>query len=338
MAISAALLSPLRIFRMFSSSADAPRQRRPTDVLTLMAALLLGTGSAIGAPGPTPLDTAVGALLDEFAGTLGWIWQIGYALLLAWALVLLLAPVVRRRQGRLRLLVDYAAAMALAFGLTVLLTEAGGGELSEALDGLITTDPPPVFPAVRLAVCGALIVVASPHVTRPFRLVGRVVLTVGAIATIALQIGYASAVLAALAVAFAAASLVHLALGSPGGQLTAGQVTAALTDLGVDTDEVTFAPTQVPGEQLLVGHRAGGDDVLVKVFGRDAWDAQLIGSTWTALRRRGEAGTRRWWRCSPSGQACRCCLSSPQARTAAVMPCWSCRRPRAPSPTSLLQQ
>jgi uncharacterized membrane protein YbhN (UPF0104 family) len=105
----------------------------------------------------------------------------------------------------------------------------------------------------------------------------------------ALQVGYASAVLAALAVAFAAASLVHLALGSPGGQLTADQVAAALNDLGVDTDAVTFAPTQVPGEQLLVGHRAGGGDVLVKVFGRDAWDAQLIGSTWTALRRRGEA-------------------------------------------------
>jgi uncharacterized membrane protein YbhN (UPF0104 family) len=287
--ISAAQLSPLRIFRMFSSSADAPRERRPTDVLILLTAVLVGSVPAFSAPGPTALDTAVDSLLGELSGALGWLWQIGYALLLAWALVLLLAPVVRLHQGRLRLLIDYALAVALAFGVAVLLAEVGGGGLAAATDSLVRTDPPPVFPAVRLAVCGALIVVASPHVTRPFRLVGRVVVALGAVSAVALQIGYTSAVVAAVATAVAAASVVHLLRGSPGGRLTAGQVAAALADLGVETESVTFAPTQVPGEQLLIGHRANGDDVLVKVFGRDAWDAQLIGSTWTALTRRGEA-------------------------------------------------
>jgi uncharacterized membrane protein YbhN (UPF0104 family) len=289
MDISAAQLSPLRIFRMFSSSADAPRERRPTDVLILLLAVLLVCVPAFTAPGPTSLDTAVDALLGEMSGALGWLWQIGYALLLVWSLVLLLAPVVRLHQGRLRLLVDYALAVALAFGVAVLLAAAGGGGLAAATDGLLTTDPPPVFPAVRLAVCGALIVVASPHVTRPFRLVGRVVVVLGAVSAVALQIGYTSAVVAAVATAVGAASVVHLLRGSPGGRLTAGQVAAAVADLGVETESVTFAPTQVPGEQLLIGHRANGDDVLVKVFGRDAWDAQLIGSTWTALTRRGEA-------------------------------------------------
>ncbi len=289
MEISAAQLSPLRIFRMFSSSADAPRERRPTDVLILLTAVLVGSVPAFSAPGPTSLDTAVDSLLGELSGALGWLWQIGYALLLAWALVLLLAPVVRLHQGRLRLLMDYALAVALAFGVAVLLAEVGGAGLAAALDSLGTTDPPPVFPAARVAVCGALVLVASPHVTRPFRLVGRVVVTLGAVSAVALQIGSTSAVVAAVATAVAAASVVHLLRGSPGGRLTAGQVAAALADLGVETESVTFAPTQVPGEQLLLGHRADGDAVLVKVFGRDAWDAQLIGSTWTALTRRGEA-------------------------------------------------
>ncbi|RHA43113.1 lysylphosphatidylglycerol synthase transmembrane domain-containing protein, partial [Cellulomonas rhizosphaerae] len=50
-------------------------------------------------------------------------------------------------------------------------------------------------------------------------------------------------------------------------------------------------------DNVLVGRTAEGAAVLVTVYGRDAWDSQVVGSLWTALTRRGERahvwGTRR---------------------------------------------
>jgi uncharacterized membrane protein YbhN (UPF0104 family) len=135
----------------------------------------------------------------------------------------------------------------------------------------------------------AVIVAASPHVTRPFSVVGRVVLALGAVAAVALQLAYPSGVAAGWAVGLAAASFVHLVLGSPGGQLTAAQVGEALRDLGVETEWVHGAEPRSPGEQLLRARAVGGQDLEVKVFGRDAWEAQYVGSLWSALARRGEA-------------------------------------------------
>ena len=289
MRVTLAQLSPLRIFRMFSSSPDAPRQRRPTDVLLLLLSLFLVSVPAVISPGPLSVDLALQSLISEFDGVLGWFWRLCYAGLLLWTLVLMLGPIVRFRHGRLRVLLDYLLGAATALGLAVLLNLLGGGGVGPTVDALTSAEPPPVFPAVRLAFCAAVIVTAAPSVTRPYRLVGRAVVVLGAVSVVALELAYASGVVAALAVALAAGSIVHLLLGSPGGRLTPEQVMAALADLGVETDAVSAAPRQVAGEQLVVAHRTSGTAVLVKVFGRDAWDAQLIGSTWTALTRRGEA-------------------------------------------------
>jgi uncharacterized membrane protein YbhN (UPF0104 family) len=287
--LSPSELSPLRIFRMFSSSTHAPRHRRPTDVGLLIVGLFLIALTTVSAPGPTSIDLAIIAVLDEFSGALGWVWEFGYLLLSVWVVVLLLAPVVRHSQGRLRLLGDYGLALLVSSAMVAATSALGGTDLTEIVDALGTTDPPPVFAAVRLALATAVIVTASPHVTRPFSLMGRVVLTLGALAAVALQIAYPSGVVAGWAVGLAAASLVHLVLGSPGGQLTAEQVGEALRDHGVDTEWVHPAVPRSPGEQLLRARAIGGEDLEVKVFGRDAWDAQYVGSLWSALTRRGEA-------------------------------------------------
>jgi hypothetical protein len=123
------------------------------------------------------------------------------------------------------------------------------------------------------------------------------VLLLGALAAIGLHVAHPSGVVAGWAVGVAAASFVHLLLGSPGGQLTAEQVHRALLDLGIDTRSVIAGNPREPGEQLLRAQGADGEPLEVKVFGRDAWDAQLVGSLWSALTRRGEAprlaGSRR---------------------------------------------
>jgi uncharacterized membrane protein YbhN (UPF0104 family) len=282
-------LSPLRIFRMFSSSTRAPRQRRPTDVVLLVVGLFVMGLTTVSAPGPTAFDLAIVAVLDEFSGALGWLWEFSYTLMSVWVVVLLLAPVVRHSQGRLRLLWDYGLALVVSFALVAGISALGGTSLAQTVDALLTADPPPVYAAVRLAMATAVIVTASPHVTRPFSVVGRVLLALGAVAAVVLQIAHPSGVAAGWAVGLAAASIVHLALGSPGGQLTPEQVGEALRDLGVETESVQAAEPRSPGEQLLRARGVGGEDLEVKVFGRDAWDAQYVGSLWSALTRRGEA-------------------------------------------------
>lgn len=281
-------LSPMRSFRMFSSATRAPRQRRPTDVVLLLVGLFVTAVLTLQAPGPTALDLTIDDMFQQLPGALGWLWQYSYTLLAIWVLVLLLAPVIRSGKGRLRLLWDYGLAVVASFVLVAGVSALGGTSWEGTWEALLTAEPPPVFAAARLAIATAVIVTASPHVTRPFRDVGRVVLGLGALSAVALQVTYASGAVVGWAVGLAAGSLVHLVLGSPGGQLSAAQVSDALLDLGVDTVSVTLAEPRGPGEQLLRGRAVDGDEIEVKVFGRDAWDAQYVGSLWTALTRRGE--------------------------------------------------
>ena len=69
------------------------------------------------------------------------------------------------------------------------------------------------------AVATAVVVTASPHLTRPLRYIGRWVIGVGAVATIALGTATPLGVLAASAVGVAAGAVVHLLRGSPGGRI-----------------------------------------------------------------------------------------------------------------------
>ena len=282
-------LSPMRLLRMFSSSTHARRQRRPTDVLLLGLGLVVVLLAMVNAPGPTALDLTVVTLLDELSAALSWFWEFAYTFAAVWVVVLLLAPVIRHGQGRLRLLWDYALALLVSFAMVAGISALGGTSLEQTMDALLTADPPPVFAAARLAVVTAVIVTASPHLTHPFRVVGRVTLVLVALAAVALQVAYPTGVAAGWAVGLAAASFVHLVRGSPGGQLTPEQVVDALRDLGVEAVSVEVADPRAPGEQLLRARAAGGEELEVKVFGRDAWDAQYLGSLWSALTRRGEA-------------------------------------------------
>ena len=75
----------------WSSAADAPRHRRPTDVGLAVAGLVAMALLAIAAPGPTDVDAAVAKTVASFPGLLTWLWESVYAAALLWALVLVLA-------------------------------------------------------------------------------------------------------------------------------------------------------------------------------------------------------------------------------------------------------
>jgi len=271
--------------RVFSSASDAPRVRRPTDLVLLAVSVLGIVAFSLAAPGPTAIDQAVSHLVSLVPGLAGWFWEVSYDLLIGWALLLTVRPLVAR--SRRRLLLNELLAALISFGFAALAGRIGGTPWSAILDGLFDAHPPAVYPAIRLAVATAIVATASPHIARPLRHIGRWVIAVGALAAIALGIALPLGILTGYAVGLAAAAVTHLLLGSPGGRLSLEQVAAALRDLDVEATAIRHVPLQTRGVALATAS-LDGRPLLVKIFGRDAWDGQLIASTWSHLWYRDE--------------------------------------------------
>ena len=251
-------------------------------ILSLLAVLLL----SFPAPGPTALDRTLTDLVAELPGLFGWFWEISYDLLLGWALILLILALVAR--GRKRLALEELSAAALALGFALLAGKSAGTEWSTTLKAFSSSQSPPVYLAVRLALATAVVVMASPHMSRPLRFIGRWVVGIGAIAGIALGVTLPIGMVAGLLIGLGSAAIVHLLIGSPAGRLTLEQIATALGDLGVEATDLHQAPLEPSGAALVVATTSDGRSLLVKIYGRDAWDGQLLASTWTSLGHRGE--------------------------------------------------
>ena len=273
--------------RVFSSASDAPRSRRPADVVLLALAVLMVVVLTFPAPGPTSIDSLLTGLVKELPGLFGWFWELSYDLLLAWTLVLVAIALFAR--GRKRLLFEQVLAGALAVGVALLAGRLAGTDWSDSVKAVAASGAPPVYLAVRLALATAVVVMASPYLARPFRYVGRLVVGVGAVAGIALGTAFPIGMVAAFAVGVGSAAIIHLLFGSPAGRLTLAQVTDALAELGVEASGLHQAPLAPRGAAVVTAEGPGGRSLLVKVYGRDAWDGQLLASAWSALWYRGDS-------------------------------------------------
>jgi uncharacterized membrane protein YbhN (UPF0104 family) len=263
--------------RFFSSASDDPRARRPTDAVLLLGSVLtLGLVSLV-APGPTHLGEVLERSLTALPGLFGWFWEMAVALLVLWPAVLIGGAVIGRR--RLAVLRDQALGVGFALVGAALLAPSW----SDLIAGLVGRNPVLSYPAVRLAFATAVIATTSPHLGRPFRRAGRIVLIVGALASIALGSARPEGVIAGMSLGLAAAAIVHLVFGSPGGRPTLGEVASALGALGVPADDLRPAELQPSGVALIWAETRAGERLLVKVYGRDAWDGQLLGSVWSYL-------------------------------------------------------
>src|SRR4051794_38623394 len=271
--------------RVFSSASDAPRARRPTDVVLVVLALVTIGGMTLVAPGPGHLDDATQQFVRSLPGLFGWFWEIAYDLLIIWAVVLLAVPIVARK--RTSMLVGELLAVAITCVVGATAAAIAGVSASETMRAIASSDPPARYPAMRVALAATVVVAASPHVSRPLRRIGRLAVLAGAIATLAVGVALPSGVVAGSAVGIGAAALVHLLLGSPGGRLSLDQVRRALADLGVAATDLAYAPLSASGVAVVLG-RTGDRSILVKVYGRDAWDGQLITSLWSSVWNRGE--------------------------------------------------
>jgi uncharacterized protein (TIRG00374 family) len=275
--------SGLRI-RFYSSAAEAARARRPTDVLLLLASVTSLAVAALAYRGPDAIDDALSRFVGAMPGLFGWFWEISYDLVLWWALVVMVASLFGK--GRLSLFRDQLVAVCLILGALFVVSD-----WRTVIDGLGAAEPPPIYPAARVAITTAVIVTASPHLGRPIRRLGRWIMTLGVLATIALGAALSTGILAALGLGYGVASIVHLIFGSPGGRPTPDEMATALRDLGIDAASLEPAQLEARGVALVRVATTDGRSLLAKVYGRDAWDGQLLITMWSYLWYRDDSPT-----------------------------------------------
>lgn len=277
----APLWSRPKRLRLYSSARDAPRARRPTDVLLLLVSVLaVALLSGVSAD-PGAFGQALVGLAESVPAFLDVVWVLLVGLLSLWVVTLAVAPLVRRRGAILR---DVLLASAGVWVLVPLLDSAAfGGRTDLTWASAMATAPPPAAVSVRLAVVAAVTVVSSPHLTRPFRSVGRWVLGLGAVSLVVLGATTPSGAAIGLLCGAAVASVIHLLLGSSGGRPPLDDVRDALLELGVPVEDLAEARLQTAGMYLVEARDPSGASLVVKVFGRDAWDAQVLTKAWRAL-------------------------------------------------------
>jgi uncharacterized membrane protein YbhN (UPF0104 family) len=276
-----------RGFRFFSSPIDEPRARRAGDAVLVVSSLIGIAVLGWASNPPTAVEQAAIDLLDAFPAFLDGVWQLLSDALLLWALVLVVAAFVRQRSALAR---DVILASALALVVALVVARLVEGAWPDLWRSLTSTTPPPSFPSARVAIASAVILTASPHLSQPMRRIGRWALALGGASIALVGAATPTGALASVLVAAAAAAVVHLVFGSCGGRPGLTEVRTALEELGVHVSGLRVGERQPAGAFLVHAVDSDGRELVVKVYGRDAYDTQLVQRLWRTVWYR-QAGT-----------------------------------------------
>ncbi len=271
---------PRRSRRLFASPASEPRARRLTDVLLLVGSVLVLLIVSV-AEFPTPgFVVAFTAFLRSAPNFLDSVWQISIDLLALFAFVLLVATFVKRRLDVAR---DLVLALVIATVVWLLVARWAQGEWPAISRSLRSAQPESWYPSPRLALPTAIIVAIAPHLTRPIRRLGRWLIILGSGAVVALGAASPLGATAGVMVGSTAAFGVHLIFGSSAGRPSLADVERALSKVGVTARSLTPAARQRAGAFEVTGEDSNGDQIVVKVYGRDAHDSALASTLWRTL-------------------------------------------------------
>ena len=276
---------PSRV-KLFTTARSSPRSRRPTDFLLLALCVVGLLGIVKSTTPPSAFWQKLADLATSLPGFFDILWRAGLWLVTGWAVFLVVASAVRSRTDILR---DQILALVGSGVAVVVVGGAVGGPSRSLFDAAIAVGPPPDPVATRVALAVAATVAVSPYIARPFRALGWWLIAVGAISASILSVAAPSGVALGLLCGASAAVTVHIVFGSSGGRPSLAEVRKGLFDLGVTVGSLSEARSQEAGVFLLDATDAGGRPLLVKVYGRDAWDAQLMAKAWRALWFRGTA-------------------------------------------------
>jgi uncharacterized protein (TIRG00374 family) len=276
-------------FQLFASAPSDPRARRPVDALRAIAYLLLLVLAALLSEIGRDLDEGLSDVLTSFPGFLKVLWRSGFCLAVGWSVALLVIAVFRKRQA---LALEGLAAATLTLGIAAVTAAIVSGDAGDVITRIADWDGPPVFPPAALAMTCAVLAVMAPYLTLPFRRVGRALIVAQMLGSLFLGVSHALGTVASLAIGLLAGTAMHLLRGSPGGFPTATRVRAALEDLGVDVDQLAPTMMRREGVAMLTGTDRHGA-IHVSVYGRDAWEGELLADLWRLAWFRGRRRSAR---------------------------------------------
>ena len=225
---------------------------------------------------------AAGEIVDWVPDWLSGTTSLIYGLCLLYTVVLIIGVGVkwRKASGAFR---DIVMALAGAALLGTVLARLITDEWPRVLPELGLADPLAQFPILRVTAITAVLLVASPHLTRPMRQFGWVVILLAAASGVVLGFGLPSSAVGAVALGAAAAELVVLVFGSPRGYPDATSIEDAVNDMGVSLSNVRLDVDQSWGVRRLVGESDVYERVEIKAYGRDAADSQMFARAWRYL-------------------------------------------------------
>jgi uncharacterized membrane protein YbhN (UPF0104 family)/tRNA A-37 threonylcarbamoyl transferase component Bud32 len=267
--------------RLFASARHRPRARRATDVVLLVLAVAGIALCVAAAHPPSGFESALIEMAASVPSAFDVVWKLLAGAQLGWAVLLVVLTLVRWRPTVVRdLLLAAIGAGILAVAVDELWLGGTTGGLADALWSL---GPPAQAVSVRLAVVVATTVVASPDLTRPFRKLSRGLVLGGGVSLVILGATTPTGAAIGVLCGTISAAVVHLLLGSSAGQPSTREVADALAELGLDGAELHEAESGTAGVFRFETVDADGNALLVKVYGRDAWDSQLVAKVWRSL-------------------------------------------------------
>lgn len=273
--------------RLFSERSGQPRSRRATDVILLLSSVFgLAVLAALAVP-PSGIERALLVFVSAVPSALDGLWRLLVALLAMWSAVILLATAYRRRWRALR---DLAFAGIVVAGLAQLIGRIVLGTWPAAWDSVRLATGTRYFPPLALAIPCAVLIAASPHLSAPARRLGRWLVLLGFVAVVLHTSATASGAAIGILVATSGAAAAHLVFGSPTGRPSLDNVAAAVARLGIQAHALGVAERQAAGVFLVEGADDADQPLLIKVYGRDAHDTQLLNTAWRTVWYR-EAGS-----------------------------------------------
>jgi uncharacterized membrane protein YbhN (UPF0104 family)/tRNA A-37 threonylcarbamoyl transferase component Bud32 len=262
---------------LLTATEPGRRNRRTIDsVLLALAAIVIGLSAVVASSAPED-DKDVAQALTTVLGWAEVLWRAAFIGVLALAIVIVVAVLLRRRWDLAR---DLLVAAVLVFGAAALL---GRVVMSDwfPLEAHILSQWG--YPEFRLAAATAAIVVVGPDLVRPVRVLATWLVPLAALGAVVVGAALPTGVLGALALGIGAGALVRLVFGTAEGFPLSGDVRRALGTLGVEVADLRPSERQRRGAVEYVGQDGRGSQLKVRMLGRDAQDTQRLARRWRSL-------------------------------------------------------
>ena len=258
---------------LFGVVPDHGLHRRASDIVRIIAGLILFGLGTVGALSYSRFERSIHSAVESLPDPLLRVASIanGGGIVVAIIVVYVIALSSRRLRFIAGITIALCAGTLLVLGLQHLIDAPS---VVDAAAKNLTHYPQ--YPPVRLTVLAAVFFVAGPELTRPSRRLMSSLLAIVAVSAVARTAGYPAGIFGAIALGWALAAAIHLALGSPDGAPDPSEVSADLASIGIDAQNISVSSVQAWGEKAYSGTQQDGTPLRIVVIGRDATDAQLL--------------------------------------------------------------